>query len=157
MKYVAAKMHRSHMLLHNYYDILQAAEYAQKYLDDTLPTEVMEEIRAGMTEHTEAALQLIGADRRSKLPAVGDLRIHNYGDLRQAFSHVDPKFVWWVLMARSAPLWYVMAVGLTLFHRRSWQNVAGRLPNRHLRWNRHGQPHGRRLLYGLFGPAHVDP
>ena len=125
VKIVGPRMHASQMLMRGGVDILEAVDYAQRYLDDTLSNKQKEGMRQGkqsISEDLRELLRLTGSE-----PDIGHVRFQNFGDLRQAFSHVDPKFVWMVLLAQGIPFWLMAATGFILFNRRSWQKAGGRL------------------------------
>lgn len=82
----------------------------------------MEEVRM---EINTKAIELVGGSHPT--PPDSELRMLNLADLKQAFSHVDPKFIWKILMVHQVSAWYLPVVGLTLFHRISPQKVGGRL------------------------------
>ena len=131
MKYVAPRMQKSQILMHKEIDILEAADYAQRYLDDSLPDEALATCQNVGGEVQRAALELIRGRSAPRsweaIQDIDDLKLQNFGDLRQAFSQIDPKFVWMVMMALGTSAWLVAGMGLSLYDRVSWQKVGGRL------------------------------
>ena len=78
MSTVAKRMHKSLMLLYSTMDILEAVDYAQSYLDRTLPSHIMSDIAVTPKLLATQALALIGC--KPVGDDVPELRLQNLAD-----------------------------------------------------------------------------